>query len=234
MSDELEGFLNAEPEVEPEVTEEAVTEETTEEEPTGEEEGSPPEPEKAQTNVPITALLDEREKRQALQRQLEALQQQQPQTEAPDVIEDQEGFAKHVEERVVSRVSKIEAAFNLKLARIQYPDFDEKAAIFQEMADKDPSLGSKAMAAENIPEFAYRYVVEQERAAKLNDPNYEAQLKEKLKQEVLAELKAGKAAELKAEIDKSVPPSLSTKRAAGGNSNPALVIPDPLETTFNR
>jgi membrane protein involved in colicin uptake len=73
----------------------------------------------------------------------------------------------------------------------------------------------------------------------LKDPDYREKMKAELKAEALAELKAEAEAEAKAAADKealadSIPPSLAETRAAGGNTPPAQVIADPLDTTFNR
>lgn len=204
--------------------------EAPETESTGEKESETPAPEttnEAKT-WQMTALLDERSKRQELQRQLDALQPREPAT-APDVFEDQQGFTSHIQQEIDQRVARAETAFNVKLARIQHDDYDEMAEVFQTLAADNPLLAEQAMRSGNAPDFAYTYAQNHRKAEKFSDPNFLNAEVEKLANQKLEELRK---AELTQEIDDASPPSLSTQRAAGGNSSKGYLGPPSLDSVL--
>ena len=216
----LEGEVTDAPEPVAEVTEaapevEAQAGEVT----TGEAESSTPEPEVVAkpaepTTVPLEALIDERQKRQEMQRQLDELQKQ-PAPQAPDVFEDQGAFADHITQQLSQRLEQQERTFNVELARIKHTDYDDRMTAFVQMAEQNPVLANQAAASGNAPEFAYQYALQQEQVAKLNDPAELERLVQERAEKLLSERQT---AEVTQKLDEQ-PPSLSTQAAARGTSD---------------
>lgn len=121
------------------------------------------EPQETADTVPPTAdklppetfkgLKEEREKRQALERELEAIKQQlqsrpqEPPAPPPSVWEDEQAYGGHIVSTAVQQ-----ATFNARLdmsemmVRQANPDFEDMKAKFLEMASQNPSLQQQALA----------------------------------------------------------------------------------------
>ena len=145
-----------EAEAEPE-KEEAKGEEAKEE---SEAEDTPPVSKDA-LNVPIGALHDERDKRQAGEariKELEAKIKGEDKTERPDLVEDPEGFAKSIEDRVERAAEERHFNASEHRARKEHGDdaVDEAMETFLTMVKADPLLGQKA---QNHPE-PFEFVIE--------------------------------------------------------------------------
>jgi hypothetical protein len=107
--------------------------------------------------VPLMELLNEREKRQqyererdqfrqqfeALQRQVAAAQSQQQQPEAPDVFENPQGFAGHLQQQLTQQLRNQEVNFSLRLAHREHKQEFEQA---YEAAIRARQLGDPAVA----------------------------------------------------------------------------------------
>lgn len=239
-------FLDGETVEEPEVVEEAVDTpaepEKTEPEPeqveaeqTGEEVGEPPAPEPEEPvsepvqHAPLTALLDEREKRQEAQRKAEDFDRQlremraelqkaqQPKQEAPDWFENPQEAAQfhnnQVEQQFQSRMlqqSKFlaEREFGSETVTEAVQYFDQHPQASQQFKDH-PSPFHAAV------EFYQRQKVAQEIGS---DPEaYKAQLREELRKEVEAEMMQ-KGASIQSAKPKSPPPSAASSPSVGGES----------------
>ena len=94
----------------------------------GEDNAEPPSAEKTKQetgNVPIQALLDEREKRQAYEAQMRQMQSQlekqnqQPAPTAPDVLDDQAGFANHLQQSVREEIQTSKIAQSQAMMRME-------------------------------------------------------------------------------------------------------------------
>ena len=70
----------------------------------------------------------------------------------------------------------------------KYPDYQEMETKFIELANKDEYLAKKFRASANPALFAYESAKTHVKNLSFNDPNYEQDLKERLKKEILAEL----------------------------------------------
>lgn len=78
--------------------------------------------------VPLRELLDERDRRQHFEREIEKLQRQiaemqrasQPKPQTPDIFENPNGFVESVEDRIERRFREQEANFALKLAHREH------------------------------------------------------------------------------------------------------------------
>lgn len=249
MSDELEEFVNEATATEETPAEDSATEETpepqadaetgdkdAEPEQQAEAEDVPPtpsEPEKQPDNVPISALLDEREKRQQYERELKEAQaqlQQQQQQPAPDLLDDQQGYAAHIQQQVDSKIRNVTIQMSQEMMRSQHDDYDEVENKFLDMAQNDPRLGAEMTAHPMPAKFVYDTVKKAETYAEMQDVDtykakVEAEVRAKLKAEMEAEAKA--KAEKDAKLNGALSPSLTNTRAAGAN-NEAVSIPDPL------
>lgn len=123
-----------EAETEAETPEVEVKEEIVEETPPAEEEAGDPEVEEREPRqVPINALLDERDKRKALEARIaefEAQQQQkQPEAEVPDPYDDPKGYADYQQQQI--NAARVEAKFEIsdRFARQQHGEETVQGAI---------------------------------------------------------------------------------------------------------
>lgn len=135
------------------------------EKPAEEAASAPPAPEPEA--VPVKALQDERRKRQELEAQLAALQQQaaqQPQQPAPEFWTDPDNALDHrlqqfgqtllqqfQEQQAVERINTSEIA-----ARAKHADYDDAFHAFRQAVQVNPALIQQMRAASDPGEFAYK------------------------------------------------------------------------------
>lgn len=127
------------------------------------------------------AYLDEKRKRQELEKRLEALEAGGTQQERPkgkDLFEDPEGRLQDLKLEVKADISR-EMMMELK------PDYKEKEDVFLALAKEDPTLVVKLRQAQNPAKFAYETAVKHKALEEIGDPT---QYREKIKAEILAEL----------------------------------------------
>jgi hypothetical protein len=121
-----------------------------------------PQPERVDHRIPLTELLNEREKRQAearraeqLARELETLRQQmQPPRQIPDQFQDPDAYNKHWEQRIAEQYQSVEqrfrnqeANFSLRLAHMQHGETFEKAyTALLDAAEKGDRAAAQAVA----------------------------------------------------------------------------------------
>lgn len=184
-----------------------------------------PEVEKDKT-VPLPALLAEREKRQALERQLAELKQQ-PQQTMPEFYEAPEQHLQLVEQRATQR---LHAALE-EQAKAVYPDYDDMAAKAIEAAQGNPLLAQQVLTAPNPALALYQLGKKTAELAQMQDPEaYRAKIEAEVRAKVEAEF-AAKAAE-KEKAAAAVPPDLSQARNAAGKF--ATAAPSPVDELFPR
>lgn len=250
---ELETFLNDEPVETPETPPEPIAEETPPAEPPTDEtpaetppepeEGSPAEP-KEEGKIPIAALLDEREKRQERDRRIAELEaklseaNKTPPPKAPDVLEDQEGFTKHFEDRLAQARREDRIEISQDLMRTMHEDYDEMEIKFAELAQKNPALVTQLNQSQLPAKFAYDTAKAAIEAEKLSDPAYlsqkEAEMEARIRKKIEAENAENAAkAEAEAKLEATLTPSLANQRG-GATAGTVPEVADPLETTFNR
>jgi len=240
----LESILEGEtetPEPEPVVEPAAdpAPEEPKGEEPEGEEpkaEGEPPAPKEEDDGktVPLQALHDERSKRQELERRLQQLEQnqkqQQPPAEAPDPIDDPQGYQKYQDERALN--DRIE--LSMEIGREMHEDFDDVAKAFYEEAEKNPLLAQQAIQNKAPGLFMYREGQKILRQREIGDPEqYAARKVEEATADLRKELDELKAKLSTDEKRAQIPPSLADARSSG-SGNPqqpshtpmANILPD--------
>lgn len=103
----------------------------------------------------MAALLAERSKRQAAERELAALKAGNGSQAAPDIFTDPD---KAVSTMVEQRVAPIMRRFftaSLETAQTKYSDFDAAASSFMALLDKNPALENQWRNADDPGEFAY-------------------------------------------------------------------------------
>lgn len=188
---------------EPQVEQPAIAEETPE--PMGEKPAeiapsAPPAPEPEPTRVPITALLDEREKRQATERELQELrrwkeqleaQQRQQQIKTPDIYEDPEGFIRQTQATMQQALWNERLNMSEAIARTQYGDETVETArnAFAQAVQSSPALYAEMRQHPN----PYAYVVNWHKRQSIlseigNDPDkWREQERERIRQEILAQ-----------------------------------------------
>lgn len=216
----------AEPEAEPETGVTAA--QATEPEPQAE---VPPTPavEQEPERIPLSALKDERAKRQQLEQELAAYRAQiqqhhqpQPQQpahqaepdEAPDPIVDPVGYAQWVEGNVLGRINEQRVRQSAQAARTRYQDFDHAVTTFQQMAAANPVLEQMMLQQPDPAEWAYRTAKTHLEVAQYG--NLEAAVEAR----VAAALEQ-KLAEFQAKAAKpAIPASLATERNVGSRTNP--------------
>lgn len=190
-------------------------------------------------HVPLAALQDERQKRQALERQFEAFRQEVTQAhqretpKPPDMFEDPEGYLRHMEqsfdEKLISRVMGMAEA----QSRATHGDFDEALAAFGDAVRANPVLSHQLRQAAHPGEFAYQVGKQALMMREIGDPEAFGQKRfdagyEKAKAEFEPRLK-----ELEAKLtEQAAPPNLGGERSAGDRSGPAWAGPESLEEMF--
>ena len=135
------------------------TEEVTEEpaEPEGVEQVEPP---SATKEVPLAAMLDERDKRKALQAELEALKAAQAEkSEKPDFWENPEAA---IDAKVNVKVSELQQQFtngylslSMAMSSKFHDDFDVAKEAFARAAEENPTLAQMAVQSEMPGEYIY-------------------------------------------------------------------------------
>lgn len=175
-------------------------------------------------------LKEEREKRQKLEQELEALRQQiqaaqyqEPPAPPPSIWEDEQGaFQAHAQ--AIAAQTSLNARLDMSemLASQAHDDFDQMKAKFVEMMQMNPSLQQKVLAAKHPWEEAYRIAKNAATIEELGATDLDA-LKAKLREELLAEVQA------QVPVTPSVPPSLTAARNVGARSGPAWTGPRSLD-----
>ncbi len=185
-------------------------------------EADQPEPEPAPREVPLAAMLAERDRAQALQAQLDAISRtQQPEPQPiPDVLEDQDGFVGSITAQVNHAVQNAQANMSQAFAEREHGRDNVAAALQALQAANDP-------AAENaIKSSAMPYqelMVWHEKQAALaeigtNPAEYKARVEAKIRAEIEAEMVAKQAQTAAA----TPAPTLSNQPNVGSRTGPAF------------
>ena len=164
--------------------------------------------------------LDERSKRQAVEKQLAELQKQREEAEKtprPDLIDDPEGALSHMQAEFDQKLRNQTIAVGQEMMRSMHEDYDTLEAEFVELAKSNPVIAQGIRDAANPAKYAYDIATKAREAAALTDTNARDKLKEQLRQEVLAE-EAAKAAKQAAK-EEALSPSLAATQSQGGVDN---------------
>lgn len=154
-----------------------------------------------QTMVPLAAKQAEKERRQQAEervRQLEqTLQQKQPQNK-PDIFDNPDAVLGQME-------MKIKAQMSEEFVKSQHSDYDDVMDHYEKMVQKNPSLYYEAMQTGLPAQHAYSVAKQDLERQEIGDV---ASFKERLRQELLAEIQGKKP---------NVPPNMTTVRNAGSD-----------------
>ena len=213
-----------------ETGEEAKTEESEEkpEETKEEEKAEPPSAEdktKEQAGL-ITALMDERGKRQALQKENEDLKAKgEPEK---DFFEDPEGHMAKLKEELQTDTTNRFVDLTVDLARKTHEDFNEVMEGWKDVVDANPAILNQVMTSGNPGEESYRIAKQYRDMQEIGDPAaYKAKLKEEIKADVLKELKESGNTQV-------LPESLAEERNVGERKGPAFSGPTPLSEVLGQ
>ena len=169
--------------------------------------------------------LDERRKRQAVEKQLEELkkaQEEAAKTPRPDLIDDPEGALSHMQAEFDQKLRNQTIAVGQEMMRSMHEDYDTLEAEFVELAKTNPVIAQGVRDAANPAKYAYDIATKAREAAALTDTSALEKLRQKLRAEVLAEQEAEKAKQAKKE--EALSPSLASSKAEGGSVE-SFVIP---------
>lgn len=187
--------------------------------------GAPPAPKPEQSHgIPITALLEEREKRQKYEaeiadykRRLAAYEAQQQAPQVPDVIEDQQGFAAYIMQQQAQQRDQLEAQFSERFARKEYGNEAVDAALAaaqQQGVVAHFTRGPDRW--ERLCEWHKSHVAQAEIG---NDPAaYRARLEGELRAKIKAELEAEMGSP---EARPNAPPRSLASAAGTGRASPS-------------
>ena len=189
-------------------------------EPTGEKQESAAPPAEAQPVVEDAgswtkqAVLDERRKRQELEKRLadyEArLQPQQPQhqPEQPDWFASPEQAAQAMQAQFAESMFQTRVATSERILKKEHEDYDEVSNLFAEHAKRDPNLLQQLYHHPFPAEFAYQVGTQIKLLEEIKDPKA---YREKVRAEILAEqgLQPGERSQAPATSKPAVPRSLA-------------------------
>jgi hypothetical protein len=193
--------------------------------PQGEVIAAPPAAPETHSAVPLTALLDEREKRQQAMRELDELKrwkaEQEAKTQQPkpiDLIEDPEGFARQQEQRLQTAIMQDRYERSLDAAREKHGEDKVKEVI---AFFNDPRHAPKSAEFARMPDpfrAAFRYYDEQRDVEQIRTVGGIAALQAKIEAEVRERL----LAEMQSSAPKPAtpPPSLSSAASPGASKAP--------------
>lgn len=200
-------------------------------EPTGEESAPP-----AQDNVDekVAAFQakaqDEKRKRQELEARLAQLEAK-PKKEAPDVLEDQQGFQSHMQQEVSQATLNAKLELSEFMARREYPDMDEKLEKYKELIAEGLVDHQKTLSSQSPWHTIAEVVEKNEKLAQLdNIDDWREQERAKIRQELEAELKT-KTEEKEAKLS-AIKPSLANQ-GSSPVSTKTWSGPTPLENMLN-
>lgn len=194
------------------------------------------EPEESWTK---TAVLDERRKRQELERKIQELEtkfnqpapQEKVEEEVPDPIDDPVGYKNYVKDSLkqeifLERVNETKAEMQAK-----HDDYSEMEKKFIELSNDNPALAQKLRQVSNPAKFAYDTAKNHFETQKYSDPNYKANLREELKKEILAELVKNQNSGSKPTPSVDLP-DLSNRTSADSNVTQKIQYKGTLEEVF--
>lgn len=166
-----------------------------------------------------TAMIEERRKRQELERVLAAKQEE----EKPFLGDEYEARFNETEakfnERLVNQKWEISETF----AREKHADYDEKYEVFKGMVQENPALYHQMIQQAHPAEFLYKSATNQLKLKEMANPEeYEKKLRDKIRAEIEAE-KQTEAAKRD-----SLPGTLATTRGVAGTHAAEWSGPPPL------
>lgn len=206
---------------------------TDEPEPKGVEEAEPPAAETTK-EVPLAALLDERDKRKEIQSELERLkaERESTQQEKVDFWENPEAALTAMEERLTqqweAKTTNALLSYSMQSASYRHEDYDEQKDAFAEAAKENPALADQALASPDPGEYIY---TTGKQFSQLNAVGGDiSALEQRIRNEIRAEFDA--KAKAKTDKLKAVPTSLTDETSASTPREKVEGGPTPLVSIF--
>lgn len=229
---ETTGDNTPEPEDESKPEQEDSTPESEETPEEAEADASKPESKDEDGNWTKAAVLDERRKRQELERQLEQALKDKTPEEKKDWFDDPEGAASQIKQEFQSQLANTRIEMSQEFMRSLHEDYDQLEAEFVDLAKGNPAMLAEFQQSKNPAKFAYETAKKHREYADLKDVD---KAKAKLREEVRAELEKEYQQKSEKEQKKreAIPPSLSNQ-GKGGLSADDYSGPTPLEDILKK
>lgn len=170
------------------------------------------------------AVLDERRKRQELERKLAEFEKSKEEKPArPDLFADPDGALGHIEkslrEEMQQNLSNTRLEISQELMRTVHEDYDELETEFVDMAKDNPVLLKELNESSNPARFAYETAKKAREAAELKDVDkirarIEAEIRAEIEQKLKQELEQTEAKEKGKQ--EALTPSLAATQSKGG------------------
>lgn len=176
----------------------------------------------------MKAALEERRKRQELQQQLAALQQNAQPQEKKTFWDDPEGVLQQFQQQVQTVALRTRLDTSEAIARQRYQDFDQNVQFFGELMQATPGLREQMLNSHDPAEFAYRAG---KAAREFREIGNIEEYRARVERETRAKLEAEFRAKLEANQRKAqeLPPSLSETSARPAPNRAAYNGPVPLD-----
>jgi len=186
----------------------------------------------------MAAYMAEKKKRQLYEQQLQQLQQRQ-QKQEPEPEFDWTDPKKTIKQET----QRLEQQFTEKLLNMseyackqRHEDYDQKYELFTEMALNNPAIINQMLTQADPAEWAYQQASKQAAMREIGDDPvaYREKLKEEIKAQLLHEMGGGKKNDIEEKIQKAagIPPAAAGLRAKATNSSKDLLLDDPLASVF--
>lgn len=176
-------------------------------------------------------LAEEQKQRKAFQaRAKDERGKRQDAEKRPEFWNDPEKALDHIDKTVDQKITDVKINLSRAQARRQHADYDAKEEKFSEMCQGTPSLVQQMLDSDDPAGFAYQTVADADKIAEIGDLDaWKQQEREKMKQELLADLKKdGEETLKKAE---ALPGSMDVTDARdGAQVVEALSLDDILES----
>lgn len=190
----------------------------------------PAEPKEAPTMVPLAAKQAEKARREAAEQRVRELEAQQAEKEAPDPLDDPEGFRKHQTEEIQRLNWQTKAEMSEAIAKQAHEDYDEVFVVYAEQAKDNPALVQQVMQAAHPAEEAYKIGKQMKAMQEIGDPT---QFGDTKFNEGYAKAKAEADDYLKAVLEgqnaAQIPPSLAGQQSIDGRGGAGAPTHTPLE-----
>jgi len=190
----------------------------------------------AQERAYLAAAQDERRKRQAAEERVKTLEAAVPKEPEKQFFDDPEGYLSKFKQEVQGAITTTRVQTAESIARSRYTDFDEKIAVFVQIAQANPWIAQQCSAAADPAEFAYRLGKNQQ---ELQQAGGLDALRAKIEQETEAKVRTKLEAELKVKAEAAaaeraaLPGSLSGARSTGVN-RPVWAGPTSLDNILGK
>ncbi len=175
-------------------------------------------------------IAAERQKRQDVEARLEQYEQQIQQARAnqekTDFWDNPEQVLNNYARDMQARMQQMQTSMSVEMMRNAHPDYDQTETAFIERAKANPALITEMNQSGNPAKFAYEHEKTQQQIQEFSNPE---EYKAKIRAEVMNEMEAEKKAGIETAIKQQLPGTLSTERAAGGNTVQPIPAYEPLE-----